>query len=133
MDPISIIVAALVSGAAAAAKDTASQAVSDAYSGLKTAFVHCWEKATQDEAKAQFLIEGLEKNPDAIESYVRAEMTSQLPEPEENLIALAQQLQALLESEGGAAPKYNVNVDNSQGVAVGDGAVINMNITSDKS
>ena len=35
MDPISLIVAALAAGASAAVKDTAGQAVKDAYSGLK--------------------------------------------------------------------------------------------------
>ena len=39
IDPISLIVAALAAGAAAAAKDTASQAVKDAYNGLK-ALIH---------------------------------------------------------------------------------------------
>lgn len=35
MDPVSLIEAALVAGAAASAKDTTSQAVKDAYSSLK--------------------------------------------------------------------------------------------------
>src|SRR5258708_4418405 len=39
IDPISLIVAALAAGAPAAAKDTASQAVKDAYNGLK-ALIH---------------------------------------------------------------------------------------------
>ena len=36
MEPISLIIAALVAGATAATKDTAGQAVKDAYEGLKT-------------------------------------------------------------------------------------------------
>ena len=35
MDPISLIITALVAGAAAASKDIAGQAVKDAYKGLK--------------------------------------------------------------------------------------------------
>ncbi len=36
MEPISLIIAALVAGATAAAKDTAEKTVKDAYEGLKT-------------------------------------------------------------------------------------------------
>ena len=36
MDPVSLIVTALATGAAAALKDTAGEAVKDAYSGLKS-------------------------------------------------------------------------------------------------
>jgi len=36
MDPVSLIEAALVAGAAASTQDVASQAVKDAYAGLKT-------------------------------------------------------------------------------------------------
>jgi hypothetical protein len=36
MEPISLILAALVAGAVAAAKDTAEKGVKDAYEGLKT-------------------------------------------------------------------------------------------------
>lgn len=39
MDPISAIVGALVAGATAAASDTASQVVKDAYQGLKTLLI----------------------------------------------------------------------------------------------
>jgi hypothetical protein len=35
MDPVTLIVSALVAGAATAAKDTTSNVVKDAYSGLK--------------------------------------------------------------------------------------------------
>jgi hypothetical protein len=39
MDPITVIVTALIAGAAAAAKDVSVQAVKDAYNGLKTVVV----------------------------------------------------------------------------------------------
>ena len=35
MDPVSMVLTALATGATAAAQDTASQAVKDAYAGLK--------------------------------------------------------------------------------------------------
>ena len=36
MDPVSLIVAALAAGASAALKDTATEAIKDAYNGLKS-------------------------------------------------------------------------------------------------
>src|SRR5947209_3915948 len=43
MDPVSAILAALVAGATAAASATASQAVKDAYHGLKTILVDTYK------------------------------------------------------------------------------------------
>jgi hypothetical protein len=53
MEPISLIIAALGAGAIAAAKDTASTAVKDAYQGLKTLI----KKKFESEPKAQMVLE----------------------------------------------------------------------------
>lgn len=46
MDPVSAIVGALVAGATAAASDTASQAIKDAYQGLKTLLTDTYKLAS---------------------------------------------------------------------------------------
>lgn len=46
MDPVSAIVGALVAGATAAASDTASQTIKDAYQGLKTLLVDTYKLAS---------------------------------------------------------------------------------------
>ena len=46
MDPVSAIAAALIAGATAAATDTASQAIKDAYQGLKTLLVDGYKMAS---------------------------------------------------------------------------------------
>lgn len=127
MEPVSIIVAALVSGAAAAAKETGAEAINDAYQGLKKLFIRQWKKATDDEAKAEFLIQGLETNPEAIEQYVRDEVQKTMPDPDSDLLVHAQKLCELLEQNGHNVAKYNVKVEGSQGVAVGDGITQNNN------
>lgn len=48
MDPISLVVTALVSGAAAALKPTAEQAVKDAYAGLKELVRRKWNRINVD-------------------------------------------------------------------------------------
>jgi hypothetical protein len=49
MEPISAIVAALALGAAAAAKDVASQAVKDAYAGLKALIIRHYPKVSVEQ------------------------------------------------------------------------------------
>jgi len=59
MDPITVtIVAALSSGAVAAAKDVATQAIKDAYSGLKTWIVDRYKKSGP-------FVEALEADPES--------------------------------------------------------------------
>lgn len=58
MDPISLIVTALASGAAAALKPTAENVVKDAYQGLKSIIRDRYAKASDG-------VEGLESRPDS--------------------------------------------------------------------
>jgi len=60
MDPVSIILVALAAGAAAAAKDTASQAVKDAYAGLKALV----KKRFAGKPQAEIALTEYEKNED---------------------------------------------------------------------
>ena len=56
MEPVSIIVAALAAGAAAAFKDTAEQAIKDAYAGFKALVQRKYERVS---------VEDLERKPDS--------------------------------------------------------------------
>jgi hypothetical protein len=69
MDPVSAIVGALIAGATVAAKDTATQAVKDAYAGLKTLITDLYKLAS---------IPLLEKNPSskAYQEAVRDEVSA---------------------------------------------------------
>ena len=71
MDPISLILTALAAGAAAALKDTAGQAVKDAYSGLKALL----KRKLGEEPIAQEVIERHEEAPgDLGEAVWRTEL-----------------------------------------------------------
>ena len=63
MEPISLILAALVAGVTAAAKDTAGKAVKDAYEGLKSLI----KKKFADKGKADDsdIIDKHERKPDS--------------------------------------------------------------------
>lgn len=71
MEPISLMVAALVAGATTALKDTAAVAVKDAYQGLKTLIQRKWnnvdvallESAPTSPARQAVMREELERTP----------------------------------------------------------------------
>jgi len=52
MDPVSVVVTALVAGAAAGLKPAAEQAVKDAYAGLKTLIQRKWQQVSVGQLEA---------------------------------------------------------------------------------
>ncbi len=50
MEPISMLVGALVAGASSALKDTANQAVKDTYQGLKNLVIEHWKSDIDTQA-----------------------------------------------------------------------------------
>ena len=122
------ILSALVAGAAAVAKDTASDLVKDAYNGLKTMVVSLWKKSNHqagDEAfKEQYAeqqLENLQSDPDTYKKVVEKELTAAIPEPNAELLALVKKLTDLLAESGQSSGKYSVDVSDAQGVQIGDG------------
>ena len=125
MDPISMIVGALVAGSSAALKDTANQAVKDAYSGLKTLVIHHWKNRgsggnDQLEQEAKVLISNLEDDPETFLVPVEKKLSELIPEPPADLIDKARSFYELLDKSGFDTGKYNVTVQRGKGVQVGD-------------
>jgi len=125
MEPISMIVGALVAGSSAALKDTASQAVKDAYSGLRTLVIHQWNnKASRNvsklEQEAKILISNLEDDPETFQVPVEKKLSEFIPEPSAELVDKARVLYELLDKNGFDTGKYNVTVQDGKGVQVGD-------------
>jgi hypothetical protein len=81
MDPLTLILSAILAGAAAAAKPTAEQVVKDAYAGLKTVIESLWKRVDlrtieQDPAsksRQAVLREDLEKVGNVAEPQVLAQ------------------------------------------------------------
>lgn len=126
MEPASMIVGALVAGASAALKDTASQAVQDSYQGLKTLVIRYWKSRTEldaqaNEIEAKVFLNNLESDLTGFQKPLEKKLNEIMPEPEPEIIQQAQQLRKLLEEAEQSPGKYRVYMgDNSQGVQIGN-------------
>jgi hypothetical protein len=124
MDPVTLILTALVAGAAASVKDTASQAVKDAYSGLKALI----QRKFVGKPTAELALTEHEKKPDVWKAPLEEGLKETGAEQDQDIIAAAQQLMTLVQPQQAAMGKYNVQITgNVQGFAQGDYQQVTMN------
>jgi hypothetical protein len=116
MDPVSLIVMALAAGAGLGLKDAASSAVMDAYNGLKALA----RRKLASRPKAELVLAEHEQAPTVWDKPLAAELTAAGAANDQDLVAAAQAVMALVDAAGSAAGKYQVVVQGSQGVQVGD-------------
>ena len=116
MDPVTLIVAALVAGTANGVGSVAATAVSDAYKSFKSLIA----------ARLQGDPEGLaalEQHPDmpdpAPEPLARALTTSGATQ-DEAILAAAVRLLELADPDGSVAKKYRIDLRDAKGVQLGD-------------
>lgn len=116
LDPVSLIVAALAAGASEGTKTTVSEAVKDAYAGLKRLvkgrFVG---RASGEVALAKY-----EEKPQLWAGALEAELAEVDAGRDRVVVEAAQRLMALVDAAGSQAGKYLVDVRGGQGVQVGD-------------
>jgi hypothetical protein len=117
MDPVTLIVAALASGAAAGMTGAASSAVQDAYAGLK-ALVRRRFAGRRD---GDLVLARHEEAPEAWAGPLSAELTAVGAGHDLALVSAAQELMSLVDADGSRAGKYTVDVRGAQGVQAGDG------------
>src|SRR6185437_8455410 len=115
MDPITLIVTALVAGAALGAQDTVSAMVKDAYAGLKALV----KKRLGGGPGADLALARHEQAPETWQAPLMAELAGTGADGDRDLIAAAQALLDLID-ETGVAGKYAVDVRGAMGVQVGD-------------
>lgn len=122
MDPISLIVAALVAGAAAGVQDTATDAVKSAYSTLKRMI------SNRTAGRSHDAVEVIEQDPssatDALESVLRESRA----EDDQDLLAAAAQLQTAVKAATGDMRVWDNKIENSKGVIVGNQGTVNMDL-----
>lgn len=128
MDPISIVVAAVVAGAAATLKDTAGQAVKDMYSGL----VDLMRRRFGGHTDVAAAIEKAGHQPAAARDELERALQSAGITANDETVRAAQQLLALSDPEGTHAGKYQVTITHSKGVVVGDHANVTMTFGADE-
>src|SRR5258706_12833533 len=87
MDPVSVVLAALAAGATAATKDTASQAVKDAYAGLKALV----KKRFDQKPQAEMTLTEYEKDTDTWEKPLHKSLVETAADQDEAIVRQAQQ------------------------------------------
>src|ERR687895_2993190 len=112
MDPATLIVSALVAGAASAAQDTASNVVKDAYSGLKNLL----QRRFQGKPAAETALAEAETDPDTWEKPLAKAVAEHGSDQE--VLALAQQLMQLLQSQQSASSSQ-VAASGDRSIAIG--------------
>jgi hypothetical protein len=124
MDPETLIVTALASGAGAGLKDAASSAVTDAYNKLKTLASH----ALAGRKKGELVLAEHEKDPEVWKKPLAEELHASGAADQADLVAAAELLLSLIDAAGTAAGKYHVVVQDSGGIQVGDHNTMTLNL-----
>ncbi|MEM9272439.1 MAG: hypothetical protein AAGA80_05675 [Cyanobacteria bacterium P01_F01_bin.143] len=116
MEPISLIISALVAGAAKAAGDAAP----DAYNGLKVLI----KRKFAGEPIAEMLLEEHEKDPETYEAPLKKKLTEAGVDKDGEIIQAAQDLLKQLKPEDSESDKYNTVFQGEvKGMQIGDGNI----------
>lgn len=117
MDPVSLIEGALAAGAAASAKDTASQAVKDAYAGLKSLL----SRLFADKPKAQVIIDEHETDPQTYEKPLKKLLIEAYADQDAELLDAAERVMMLAQPQQVGMGKFTIqNTGTVQGQNIGD-------------
>ena len=111
---VELILAALVAGATAAAKDTAGVAVKDAYEGLKALLKKKFEKDTL----AQMAVDAKPEDIKQMEGLLKTKITEAGIDKDEEIVKKAEEIMKKEDPEGFESGKYNTTV-NVQGDVIG--------------
>lgn len=123
MEPVSIIIAALVAGITGGLTQSANQVVKDAYQAFKTSLIGKLENPD----KTKQLIQQVEEQPLAETRQLELKnelLQSQIIDNKE-IINMAIKILELTNNKSGEVNKYKVDVNNSKGIVTGDGNTIN--------
>jgi len=119
VDPLTLVVTALATGASPALSETVGQAISDAYTGLKDLLRRRLAELRHDpEAVAAD-----DTEPEAWRARLAGRLDA--ADVDDELLAAAEQVLAVADPEGYRAGRYVVDLRGAQGVQVGDDNVQN--------
>ena len=122
MEPVTLIVSALVAGATAALQETASQAVKDAYTGLKTLV----QKRFAGKPEAETALAQHEKKPDVWKEPLTDALKQTGADKDPAVVQAAEKLLKLVQPQQVGTGKYSVQIGEAQGVVIGDQAQVEM-------
>jgi hypothetical protein len=121
LDPVTLILTALVAGAAAGVEDTASSAVKDAYNGLRGLV----QRKLGGRPGGELVLARHEQDPQVWDRPLAQELTAAGAGDDPALVAAAQALMQLADAAGSAAGRYQVLASGHAAAAGRD-----MNITA---
>lgn len=116
MEPISLILAALVAGVAKGTGESATNAVREAYRGLRDAL----KKRLAGKPAAQEAVEEYAKDPEQWKGNLEVHLRHAGAGTDAAVLDAAATVLRLADPEGTGTGKYHVNLAGAQGVQVGD-------------
>ncbi|MFD8081614.1 hypothetical protein ACFV4F_07940 [Kitasatospora sp. NPDC059722] len=116
VDPEALIATALAAGSVASSKGVMTSVATDVYAGLKNLVL----RRFRGQPAAEAALERLDDDPEAWRTAVRAELERIRAGDDDQLVASAQELLALLDAAGTEAGRYQVDARGAQGVQIGD-------------
>jgi hypothetical protein len=122
MEPVELIVTALVAGMSSGLAETTKTAIQDTYYALKAHL----QKATSTHVDATQALANVENKPDspARQAVLKEELINLKLDQDTDLLELAKKLLETFEQTGAQTGKYAVHIQHSQGIAIGDGAQV---------
>ena len=123
MEPIPLIISALSNGAAAAAQDTVSKVIKDAYNGLKLLL----QRKFAGKPHSEMILAKYEEKPQVWKEQLKQALTEIVTDQDIQIqiVQAAQKLMSLLNLEEAAIDKYNVQIEgNVQNFIQGDSAQV---------
>ncbi|MGK7957774.1 MAG: hypothetical protein AB4063_21365 [Crocosphaera sp.] len=117
MEPISLIMTALVSGATAACKGTAETVVKDAYEGLKTLI----KRKFEGDPLAQAMVDAKPEEIKQAEGLLKGKISDAGVDKDPEILKVAQKLLKQAKSDESATGKFNVEFKGEvKGMQIGD-------------
>lgn len=121
MDPVTVIVAALLAGSASGVTDTASQALKDGYAGLKKLLRGKFAGNT----KALETLSDYEADPETYEKPLTKQLQETGAEQDSEILVLAEDILKAAD-ETGVKTKFNVKVTGGKIGIIGDHGNVTM-------
>ena len=115
MEPVTLILTALVAGAGLGLQGAASSAVTDAYNGLKALV----RRKLAGREGGELVLARHEQDPQVWEKPLAQELTAAGASDDPDLVSAAQALMQLVDAAGSAAGKYAVVSASDHAVAAG--------------
>lgn len=126
MDPISLIIAALIAGATSGIAHTADQSIKDACQSLKGLV----QRRFKGRPEAEVALVQLEKDPEVWKVPVRDALQRSGSHEDTAILRAAQEVMSLIDPTQAIAGKYNIQISgNVQGLAQGDYQKVEMSFT----